>query len=109
MLLDVREDLDYAKAHVPTNESSYGVKVEVKEIPLPPAVQQPGSSKSTPTTFKPTQEELGYTGGDRLKLMGNVIYELSCRNQHCVKPNCDDADHLGWAVWDSTEDMMLHH
>lgn len=90
----LKEDLLFAKTHVPNQHSMYGGEPEKKTVEV-----QSKSTHSSSVSIKPTLAELDNKKNECVKLIGDVLYELSCRWPNCLKGDlCMDNDHLGWAV-----------
>lgn len=87
-----KEELEYAKSHVPTHHSSYG-EIETKK-----------ESKAN----KHKQFALTSVNNDDVntKMVGDIIYVQECVDPVCKTWECKEAQHQGWVPWDESLEQI---
>lgn len=103
---ELGKDIAYAKEHRPTTKNSYGeeVKNEVKvssNHPLDLVVSGSSSNNKFEGATYVDVDDINDTLCET-KFIHGVKYVKECTRKDCNQYLCQDADHLGWVMWDQS-------
>lgn len=92
-LMDLQTELTHATSHVPSAYSNHGEPEPIK--------------KSSGSSGQSTGHYGNDYAGDRLKLIGNQLFEQICVDQVCAKANCMEPEHQGWVTYDVSREKVF--
>lgn len=87
-----KDEIAYAKSHVPTHESSYGLEVKKES-----------KGKSKPPVDVVDED---INSDINTKHVGGIIYVQECVDPVCKMMSCKEAQHQGWVPWDESIEQM---